>query len=458
MGRVVGAAKAEEEATTEETRVVEVKKSEYQCYPPSYILEMYAYPPQIFSDENPNACSVISKKIKNGDNSKYEESWPKLGTVPMKQWGPGLTFAKKLQGLNQEEDMTEINRDDEDISEDNISDSEDKNQLMSGLNLDGEDLYLEYEGLHWLCLGCGMYGHKTDDCKLRKKDPGPGTKSVGGVIKESGNTTEGEVVSMEIGQMKNNEGDTWRVVQRARRSKRLSKDMQNGDFRRTESGSRYGVLAEDGNGDDVSQTRTSPLVVQGVAVERRTQRSNSEVISWDREGETQKALRKDNGQMGEKGDLQQSRKFTRKEKRQRDSAKSGKKSTEPLLLTFGEDEGENDKYGAGSGSIDVEGIIDAEGNQKGEETRGGSGFITEVDHNPDPVWVADGIGLLAPDGPHGRFWSGPEQPDLDSNMIIEGNVVPGLSNPDPDIKMACEESEDVGFVLVVPETQGDAGI
>ncbi|KAI9079464.1 hypothetical protein K1719_038546 [Acacia pycnantha] len=53
------AAKAEEEATTEETRVVEVKKSEYQCYPPSYILEMYAPPPQIFSDENPNACSVM---------------------------------------------------------------------------------------------------------------------------------------------------------------------------------------------------------------------------------------------------------------------------------------------------------------------------------------------------------------------------------------------------------------
>ncbi|XP_054807146.1 heavy metal-associated isoprenylated plant protein 7 [Prosopis cineraria] len=53
------AEKAEEEAVTEETKVVEMKKSEYQYYPPRYIMEMYAYPPQIFSDENPNACSVM---------------------------------------------------------------------------------------------------------------------------------------------------------------------------------------------------------------------------------------------------------------------------------------------------------------------------------------------------------------------------------------------------------------
>ncbi|KAK4264535.1 hypothetical protein QN277_025697 [Acacia crassicarpa] len=53
------AAKAEEEAVMEETTVVEVKKSEYQYYPLRYTMEMYAYPPQIFSDENPNACCVM---------------------------------------------------------------------------------------------------------------------------------------------------------------------------------------------------------------------------------------------------------------------------------------------------------------------------------------------------------------------------------------------------------------
>ncbi|KAL5795307.1 hypothetical protein ACOSQ2_000127 [Xanthoceras sorbifolium] len=46
------------EDTTEETKVVEVKKNEYY-YSPGYAMEMYAYPPQIFSDENPNACNVM---------------------------------------------------------------------------------------------------------------------------------------------------------------------------------------------------------------------------------------------------------------------------------------------------------------------------------------------------------------------------------------------------------------
>ncbi|XP_061345833.1 heavy metal-associated isoprenylated plant protein 7-like [Gastrolobium bilobum] len=71
-----GEAKQEEEVTIEETMVAEVKKNEYQYYPQRNGMEMYAYPasyqaypasyqvyqeypPQIFSDENPNACTVM---------------------------------------------------------------------------------------------------------------------------------------------------------------------------------------------------------------------------------------------------------------------------------------------------------------------------------------------------------------------------------------------------------------
>jgi len=43
----------------EEAAKVELKRNEYYYYPPSYAMEMYAYPPQIFSDENPNACSIM---------------------------------------------------------------------------------------------------------------------------------------------------------------------------------------------------------------------------------------------------------------------------------------------------------------------------------------------------------------------------------------------------------------
>ncbi|KAL5719764.1 hypothetical protein ACHQM5_012505 [Ranunculus cassubicifolius] len=52
------------EGEGEPTKVVEMKAHEYYYFPPPpvpkyYSMENYAYPPQIFSDENPNACSVM---------------------------------------------------------------------------------------------------------------------------------------------------------------------------------------------------------------------------------------------------------------------------------------------------------------------------------------------------------------------------------------------------------------
>ncbi|GLT35601.1 hypothetical protein SLA2020_100390 [Shorea laevis] len=46
------------DGSAEETKV-EVKRNEYYHYRQRYAMEMYEYPPQIFSDENPNACSVM---------------------------------------------------------------------------------------------------------------------------------------------------------------------------------------------------------------------------------------------------------------------------------------------------------------------------------------------------------------------------------------------------------------
>ncbi|KEH21012.1 putative heavy metal-associated domain, HMA [Medicago truncatula] len=52
------------EGGAEEVKVVELKRNEYYFNPPRYGTEFYAYagpayPPQIFSDENPNACSIM---------------------------------------------------------------------------------------------------------------------------------------------------------------------------------------------------------------------------------------------------------------------------------------------------------------------------------------------------------------------------------------------------------------
>ncbi|PIA33826.1 hypothetical protein AQUCO_04000118v1 [Aquilegia coerulea] len=50
----------EEGKTGEEENLnkVEFLRNEFYYYPPKYAME-YAYPPQIFSDENPNACSIM---------------------------------------------------------------------------------------------------------------------------------------------------------------------------------------------------------------------------------------------------------------------------------------------------------------------------------------------------------------------------------------------------------------
>ncbi|KAK3022647.1 hypothetical protein RJ639_045413, partial [Escallonia herrerae] len=46
----------EEEGKKEEEKKLDIKKSEY--WPPKYYME-YSYAPQMFSDENPHACSVM---------------------------------------------------------------------------------------------------------------------------------------------------------------------------------------------------------------------------------------------------------------------------------------------------------------------------------------------------------------------------------------------------------------
>ncbi|CAH2070499.1 unnamed protein product, partial [Thlaspi arvense] len=46
-------------AVEEGNKPVDLKKNEYQYQPPRYPVEMFAYPPQIFSDENPNACTMM---------------------------------------------------------------------------------------------------------------------------------------------------------------------------------------------------------------------------------------------------------------------------------------------------------------------------------------------------------------------------------------------------------------
>ncbi|XP_028760838.1 uncharacterized protein LOC114719495 [Neltuma alba] len=84
-------------------------------------------------------------------------------------------------------------------------------QLMSGFSLDGEDYYLEYEGLHSLCTNCSVYGHNRSVCPSRRKET---------EIPEAANGdrfSQGNVnLNNPIGNVdsNSNEQEQWRVVQK----------------------------------------------------------------------------------------------------------------------------------------------------------------------------------------------------------------------------------------------------
>lgn len=52
-----GEKKDGEEGKDDHDAKMDIRKIEY--WPPKYYMEYYSYTPQIFSDENPNACSVM---------------------------------------------------------------------------------------------------------------------------------------------------------------------------------------------------------------------------------------------------------------------------------------------------------------------------------------------------------------------------------------------------------------
>ncbi|KAK7244992.1 hypothetical protein RIF29_39821 [Crotalaria pallida] len=39
-----------------------------------------------------------------------------------------------------------------------------RKSLIPKINVMGLEIHLEYEGLHQICFGCGMYGHKLEQC------------------------------------------------------------------------------------------------------------------------------------------------------------------------------------------------------------------------------------------------------------------------------------------------------
>ncbi|KAI9120662.1 hypothetical protein K1719_007695 [Acacia pycnantha] len=260
-------------------------------------------PPSVEDDD---LLHRSSKKIKNGECSVQAEEWPSLSRNGTKTWGAGMTFAEKLQGINQGGVGATVAGEGKFHADDDSSDSVEEDsemedseplspwmlydhyltvrpwepefhpekatidkvvvwvrmpkvaleyydkealewigdrigetikvdfntscqlrghyarvcvlvdltkQLTSGFVLDGELYYLEYEGLHGLCIHCGIYGHKSDSCKSESKlakvdDKEPVEKKTGVV----GETMMEEVVS--------SEQDTWKIVKKVKWKKK----------------------------------------------------------------------------------------------------------------------------------------------------------------------------------------------------------------------------------------------
>ncbi|KAI9092748.1 hypothetical protein K1719_027545 [Acacia pycnantha] len=275
------------------------------------------------STEENDLIHRSSKKIKNGAGSSYGEEWPELGNARKSQRVPGLTFAEKLQGISRDEKMEEDSV--ANLSDDSLSDKDDNEPIcvitedpkrnfptfsfsekmrkrlcrvwkqvvivkLLGKNI-GYKLLLSILQKLWakkgilnlINIGNGFFVAKFSNKEDHLKALTGGNKAsvAAKQVGDSGaNGVAGgnrmEVSETHAGVVTQSDAGSWK-----------------------EEGSRFGVLAEEGNGGDDTQTMTGPDVVRDVAVEGADlRRPISEPLSRARKGETKKMIRKEVMQMG----------------------------------------------------------------------------------------------------------------------------------------------------------------
>ncbi|KAI9099197.1 hypothetical protein K1719_024964 [Acacia pycnantha] len=173
-------------------------------------------------------------------------------------------------------------------------------------------------------------------CKLVSKATGIRANG-GGCDAGSSVVSERNTAGMIVGAEIRTDADSWRVVQRPRRQKKPSKERPQGELRRPEEGSRFGVLVEEGDGGDVTQTVTDRSAVRDATVEAsRPSLPKVEQHIGDRKGDSKRKTKKGHIQRGESSVQNLSRFSSRKEKRSRDMERGESKNKGLLMLTYGE--------------------------------------------------------------------------------------------------------------------------
>ncbi|KAI9080637.1 hypothetical protein K1719_037394 [Acacia pycnantha] len=179
------------------------------------------------SVEDDDLLHRSSKKIKNGECMEITEEWPKLSKNGSKRWGAGMTFAEKLQGINQGDTGTVAGEEAQMHAEDILSDNIDNESDMEDIRP------WEPQFQPW----------KATIDKMKQ------CKSESGVVNSAPNvvkTSEQEVSSRgdsAMADISSCEQDTWKVVKKFNRKKKFVGKEKMGDRAQSQGkGSRFGVL------------------------------------------------------------------------------------------------------------------------------------------------------------------------------------------------------------------------
>ncbi|KAI9106488.1 hypothetical protein K1719_022016 [Acacia pycnantha] len=274
---------------------------------------------------------------------------------------------------------------------------------------------------------------RNDEGKLHGEEwPKLGTEGVGRGANEV-STEQAAVLGQEMATT-----EEWKVVQRPRRQKKSGKDAKQTDVRRKEEGSRFGVLADEGNGGVREQIVTDQVAVPEVAVEVNPPRQpTSAQLIREKKAETKKKLKKEQLQVRYKGVQKQSKQDLRKEKRAREMAQGEQLSKGILSLTGGERREQ------------VEDVLQKkEDLQKLEEDKGVQRSevgpmvenVSDPNIGPDlgPNWeqlvegcLDDGkavskSGPIGEGGPIGKFWAAPLSADSDLDLVLDEPTCDGM--------------------------------
>ncbi|KAI9086952.1 hypothetical protein K1719_031113 [Acacia pycnantha] len=229
--------------------------------------------------------------------------------------------------------------------------------------------------------------------------------------------------------------DSWKVVKKPRRQKKVVKEKQKEVFRHDEGGSRFGVLGVEvgGNGGD-DNLEMGTISVHGVsegvqfeAKEGAEQKGGVRRGEWKGEGK-KKSGKNQRGLVGSSAGKVDSRQVMKREKRSRDFVQKEIKSKEELRITYLREDIQGDKMGESS----VVGL-----DNKLEVGPKGDGIMDQECFEAEASMALEDEARL--NGLEGKFWTGlgplnpdedmEEKPSASENENVQGTGVPETQRP-----------------------------